>query len=85
MSPIFELKLTPPTIELTPGAERPVDRSLLLDIAPDRESLIMGTQDVVKVREALAMKISDDEYEFGYVVVRFYLYSKRPIDTEATF
>ena len=65
MSPIFELKLAPPTVELNPGTERPVDRNFLLDIAPDRESLIMGTEDIIKVRDALALKVSDEEYDSG--------------------
>jgi hypothetical protein len=65
MSPIFELRLASPTVELTPGTEHPVDRNLLLDIAPDRESLIMGTEDILKVRDALALNIPDEYIEDG--------------------
>lgn len=59
-APLVELSLaahsaTPRTYG--PG-ERPIDRSLLLDISPDREALLMSN-DIQRIRDALKIHPSE--------------------------
>jgi hypothetical protein len=51
-------------------AEREVDRYALLDIAPDRESLLISDQTIEEVRQALKIRIP---ITTGYVPL-FYSY-----------
>jgi len=50
--------------------EREVERNALLDVAPDRESLLISDQTIEEVRQALKMRIP---ITTGYVPL-FYCY-----------
>ena len=65
---IYHLEFKTPTYALyqTPGIERPVDRDLLVRLAPDREDIIRGSRNsIAKIRDAFAIKVSEEEYNSG--------------------
>ena len=64
--PILELHPSRPAVSGFPGVpfiERTISRATLLDIAPDREVLLIGTKSVEEIRETLQIHVgSTDRY-----------------------
>ena len=71
MAPVFELTLTSQVhapIEGTAESEneeRPIDRSFLTDIAPDREALLLAKEQTIQsIRDALKLNSVDANSEY---------------------
>lgn len=60
MSPsIPELKLFRPVGDVS--KEWPIDRNVLLEIAPDREALIMGTDSIWDIRDVIKVPVTETD------------------------